>query len=163
MNLGRQQGRKGRQLGCLSNSCNWVIRGGGSWIGVCQENSCPDVGESVPHLTYGFLPVAGAGRLCWCLVEGRGCIFVTCKHVGVGMEVGVLSGCSQQGIMPAFTSSKNQDWNFPEAHFLPFNPQPRTTAAKSVPTGQTLSVGEEQNPPGGPPCPVHPSTQKPFF
>lgn len=101
MNLGRQRGRKGRQLGCLSNSCHWVIRGGGSWIGVCQENLCPDVRESVPCLTYGFLPVAGAGRLCGCSVEGRGCISVICKHMGVGVEVGVLSGCSQQGITPA--------------------------------------------------------------
>ena len=64
--------------------------------------------------------------------------------------------------MPACASSKNQDWNFPEAHFLSFNPQSRTTAAKSAPQGQVLGGGKEQSPPGMPPSPVHLSTQKPL-
>lgn len=74
-----------------------------------------------------------------------------CKYTGVG---DMLSGCSQAGHHASFSSSKNQDWNFPEAHFLPFNPQPRTTAAKSVPQGQTLGVGEVQRPRSASmPCP----------
>lgn len=67
--------------------------------------------------------------------------------------------------MPACVSSKNQDWNFPEAHFLSFNPQSRTIAAKSDPQGQVLVAGgggKEQSPPGMPPSPVHLSTQKPL-
>lgn len=36
---GRQPERKGRRLGCLSNICRWVVRGGGSRIGGCQGES----------------------------------------------------------------------------------------------------------------------------
>lgn len=62
-----------------------------------------------------------------------------CKQIEGGT---CCQGVPRQGIMPAFTSSKNQDWNFPEAHFLPFNPQSRNTVAKSVSEGQMLVVGQ---------------------
>lgn len=37
--LWRQQKRKGMELRGLSNSYKWVVRGGGSWIGVYQGDS----------------------------------------------------------------------------------------------------------------------------
>lgn len=102
-------------------------------------------------------------RACACgwgwlsvLMREAGVSSVICKQWGWGT---CWQGVPRQGVMPAFLSSKNQDWNFPDAHFLSFNPHPRTTAAKSVSEGQMLGVGEEQSPPAGPPGPGHLSTQ----
>lgn len=88
-----------------------------SWTGVCQGKLCPDVGEAAPCLMNGFLHVAGAGHLHWFLDQGRRRISVVSTR-GQGT---CCQGVPRQGSMPASTSSKNQAWNFPEAHFLPFN------------------------------------------
>lgn len=82
------------ELRCLSSNYRWVTRAGGSWIGVCQGDCVPMLEKQRHASLTGFLPVAGAGHLCWCLDTGRRSSSVICKP----MEVGdMLSGCSQAG------------------------------------------------------------------
>lgn len=79
------------ELRCLSSNYRWVPRVGGSWIGVCRGD-CVPVLEKQRHPS--FLPVAGAGHLCWCLDEGRRSSSVICKQMGEG---DLPSGCSRAG------------------------------------------------------------------
>lgn len=100
----------GMELRCLSNSYRWVTRAGGSWIGVCQEDCVPTLEKQHHASLTGFLPVAGARHLRWCLDEGRRSSSVICKQ----MEVGdMLSGCSQAGHPASLHLIKESRLEFP--------------------------------------------------
>lgn len=100
-------------LGGLSIIWKWSIRGGGSWVGVCHQESVSRYREAVPHPMYGFVGVARARHLSWCL---DAYVYALQSTQGWGT---CCQGVPRQGTTPTFASLKNQDWNFPEAHFLP--------------------------------------------